>query len=185
MQYTPSDCFDTFPFPTDTNTLNDIGERYYTHRQSIMLRRQEGLTKTYNRFHDPAESAPDIVALRELHRELDEAVACAYGWQDLSLQHGFHQTKQGTRYTISEEARREVLDRLLLLNHERHEQELQAGLFEKGTKGKAAKGGKTRKASTKGKSDRTNGERISGFNLSGQNERVEPVARDVQQGTLF
>ncbi len=117
--------------------LDDIGERYYTHRQSIMLTRQEGLTKTYNRFHDPLEKSADIVKLRELHREMDEAVARAYGWDDLKLEHGFHETKQGVRYTISEAARREVLDRLLLLNHQRHEEEVRAGLFDtKGSKGK-------------------------------------------------
>src|SRR5260370_26132749 len=102
-----------------------------------MVRRQEGLRKTYNRFHDHKEIAADIVKLRELHREMDEAVTKTYGWDDLKLEHGFHETKQGLRYTISEAARREVLDRLLLLNHQRHEEEVRAGLFEKkGAKGK-------------------------------------------------
>ena len=59
---------------------------------------------------------------RQLHHEINQAVAHAYGWDDLELEHGFHETKQGLRYTISEAARREVLDRLLLLNHERHEE---------------------------------------------------------------
>lgn len=43
---------------------------------------------------------------------MDEAVAAAYGWADLALEHGFHETKQGLRYTTSEAARRAVLDRL-------------------------------------------------------------------------
>src|SRR5258708_5231874 len=43
LNYSPSDCFETFPFPTNMNGLEDIGERYYTHRQSIMLTCQEGL----------------------------------------------------------------------------------------------------------------------------------------------
>ncbi|HET8843871.1 MAG TPA: hypothetical protein VFN35_20575, partial [Ktedonobacteraceae bacterium] len=134
MSYTPTDCFETFPFPTIVDSLESIGERYYTHRQSIMLTRQEGLTKTYNRFHNPAEHAPDIAQLRELHKEMDEAVARAYGWEDLPLEHGFHETKQGMRYTISEEARREVLDRLLLLNHQRHAEEVAAGLVDESGK---------------------------------------------------
>jgi hypothetical protein len=75
-----------------------------------------------------------------LYRKIDEAVAAAYGWQDLG--HGFHETKQGMRYTISETARREVLDRLLSLNHERYAEEVAQGLHEKGTKGKTAKKGK-------------------------------------------
>ena len=51
---------------------------------------------------------------------MDHAVAAAYGWTDLGLGHGFHQTKQGIRYTISEAARPKVLDLLLALNHERY-----------------------------------------------------------------
>jgi hypothetical protein len=47
---------------------------------------------------------------------------------DLLLGHDFHETGQGVRYTIREEARREVLYRLLALNHERHAEEVRAGL---------------------------------------------------------
>lgn len=149
VRYTPSDCFETFPFPKSYDKLNEIGEKYYSYRQSIMLDRQEGLTKTYNRFHNPNETSSDIVKLRELHKEMDGAVAAAYGWTDLDLGHGFHQTKQGMRYTICEEARREVLDRLLELNHQRYAEEVAAGLHDTGkgkkkgsvstSKGKASK----------------------------------------------
>jgi hypothetical protein len=85
-----------------------------------MLARREGLTATYNRYHAPREISLDIAQLRALHVEMDNAVAAAYGWTDLDLGHGHHETKQGIRFTISESARREVLDRLLVLNHERH-----------------------------------------------------------------
>ncbi len=71
---------------------------------------------------------------RTLHKEMDEEVAKAYGWGDLILGHSFHETKQGLRYTISEEARREVLGRLLRLNHERYAEEVTLGLHEKGAK---------------------------------------------------
>ena len=151
-RYTPTDCFETFPFPINMDSLEDIGERYYTHRQSITLTRQEGLTKIYNRFHDPYEYSADIVKLRELHKEMDEAVAHAYGWDDLELEHGFYEMKLGPCYTISEAARREVLDRLLLLNHERHEEEVKAGVFEaKGAKGKGAKAKKGKSVANDGK----------------------------------
>jgi len=82
--------------------------------------RQEGLTKIYNRFHDRSERSADISELRRLHVAMDNAVAAAYGWSDLELGHSFHETKQGLRYTISEGARRTILDRLLQLNQERH-----------------------------------------------------------------
>ena len=54
--------------------------------------------------------------------------------------HGFHETKQGVRYTISEPARREVLALLLKLNHERYEKEIRQGLHDKKKgRGKKAK----------------------------------------------
>lgn len=136
INYAPSDCFETFPFPENTDTLETIGETYYTHRQTIMQNRQEGLTKTYNRFHDPTQTDPDIQTLRDLHIQMDNAVAAAYGWHDLDLDHDFHETKQGLRFTISETARREVLDRLLELNHQRYAAEVDQGLHDK----KKAKG---------------------------------------------
>ena len=110
-----------------------------------MSSRQEGLTKTYNRFHDPDESAADIQSLRDSHVELERAVAAAYGWSDLYLNHGFHETKQGLRFTIDEPARREVLARLLKLNHERHAEEVAQGLLD--NKKPKAKPGK-KKANT-------------------------------------
>jgi hypothetical protein len=141
LNYSPSDVFETFPFPADCTNLDSIGQRYFEHRQEIMGRRGEGLTKTYNRFHNAKEDAEDIRKLRELHVEMDHAVAKAYGWEDLDLGHGFHETKQGVRYTLHEEARREVLDRLLALNHERYEEEVKAGLHEKKGKKGRTKGG--------------------------------------------
>lgn len=132
--YRSSDCFETFPFPKSIAIVENIGNAYHEHRSQIMLAHQEGLTNTYNRFHNPSESTEDIVELRRLHVEMDQAVAAAYGWTDLDLGHGFHETKQGLRYTISEAARREVLDRLLLLNHERYAEEVKAGLHEKSAK---------------------------------------------------
>ncbi len=117
-----------------------------------MLERQQGLTKTYNRFHDPDEAAADVARLRELHVQMDQAVAAAYGWtpstgsgQGLDLEHGFHETPQGVRYTISQAARWEVLDRLLALNHERYEAEVREGLHEKKKKGKRSKRASRRK----------------------------------------
>ncbi len=131
INYSPSDCFETFPFPEGEGPLREIGERYHAHRQSLMLTRGEGLTKVYNRFHDADEASGDICLLRDLHKNMDEAVRHAYGWEDLKLDHDFHDTKQGVRFTISEAARREVLDRLLELNHQRYAEEVAAGLHEK------------------------------------------------------
>jgi hypothetical protein len=43
----------------------------------------EGLTSTYNRFHDPAETSASLQELRRLHGEMDQAVLGAYGWSDV------------------------------------------------------------------------------------------------------
>jgi hypothetical protein len=69
--------------------------------------------------------------LRDIHVALDHAVRDAYGWSDLDLGHGFHETKFGARFTFAPGPRREVLDRLLELNHERYSEEVQQGLHGK------------------------------------------------------
>ena len=123
FRYTPGSCFETYPFPKKISDLEGFGMHYHEFRENLMQLRNEGLSKTYNRFHSLGENSPDIVELRRLHTELDRAVLSSYGWQDLCLDHGFHETKQGVRFTVSEGARREVLDRLLALNQQRHAEE--------------------------------------------------------------
>jgi hypothetical protein len=49
-----------------------------------MVRNNEGLTSTYNRFHDSAESSSDLLEMRRLHSEMDQAVLAAYGWSDVA-----------------------------------------------------------------------------------------------------
>lgn len=100
IRYTPTDCFETFPFPTALldSTANDpsheatrqsleaIGERYHQFRSELMVGNNEGLTSTYNRFHDPAETSSGLLQLRALHQEMDQAVLEAYGWSDALTQ---------------------------------------------------------------------------------------------------
>ena len=81
-----------------------------------MVKRQLGLTRLYNLVNDPNvsdEDDPDIARMRALHVRLDETVASAYGWSDVALDHGFYSYRQVTRWTVSPEARDELLDRLL------------------------------------------------------------------------
>ena len=151
LRYLPSDGFETFPFPPELDSLESIGARYDYLRRAVMSARREGLTATYNRFHSPDEGAPDIEALRGMHLTMDNAVAAAYGWTDLDLGHGFHETKQGVRFTISEAARREVLQRLLKLNHERYAEEVKQGLHRKsGEKGVKSRESRSKSASKPG-----------------------------------
>ena len=148
MSYSISDCFETFPLPAILPALEDIGKSYYELRRGIMLDRQEGLTKTYNRFHNAEETSEDIQRLRDLHANMDRAVAAAYGWPDLDLAHGLRETKQGVRFTISEPARREVLARLLKLNHDRYAEEVKQGLHDKNRAAKGKRRGAKKRASS-------------------------------------
>lgn len=124
LRYTPSDCFETFPFPFPDDRqradLDSIGKAYYAQRQSICASRNLGLTKVYNLFHDPICHDTDLSELRRLHTEMDTAAAAAYGWQDIALCHDFYGEGKEARYTLHPDAKSEVLRRLLTLNHERH-----------------------------------------------------------------
>ena len=110
---------------------------------SVVMKAQTGKVWA---FANPEETAADIARLRELHVEMDQAVAAAYGWEDLDLEHGFHETPQGVRFTISEAARWDVLDRLLALNHERYEEEVRQGLHEKKKKTSRKRSARKKKA---------------------------------------
>ena len=85
-----------------------------------MASRNEGLTKLYNRVTDPSSQDEDIVALRTRHAELDRAVADAYGWNDLRLEHAVRQHRRfGDRWLPAEEDQREIERRLSDLNRSR------------------------------------------------------------------
>ena len=137
FMYAAVDCFETFPFPVNWDTLPALeaaGEKYYTFRAELMEHNDEGLTKTYNRFHDPEERDPEILRLRKLHERMDRAVLDAYGWTDIATdceflldfeidEEEYHRRKKPWRYRWPDEVRDEVLARLLALNGERAEQE--------------------------------------------------------------
>lgn len=85
------------------------------------------------RESNPEVNDPDIAELPEIHRAIDHATVRAYGWDDLlhQLGHGFHPAGRDTRFTIGPAAQREILDRLLELNHARYAEEVAAGLHDK------------------------------------------------------
>ena len=173
LRYSPSKCFDTFAFPAGLWQTADIGlvklgERYHAHRKALMQSLWLGLTKVYNLFHSrdlshemvtqvskrDAETAAAgyeaLLELRRLHVALDIAVRDAYGWQDLDLQHNFHEVEtlpenNRVRYAISPAARREVLKRLLAENYARAKSETK-NLLPRLTRG----GRKERTAATDG-----------------------------------
>ncbi len=118
------------------SALETAGWAYDQHRAALMIARNEGMTKTYNRFHDPDETGDDIQRLRELHAAMDRAVLEAYGWHDLAARaapifldetNEDDHTYQGRLFWPSD-FRDEVLARLLALNAERHAEEVRLGI---------------------------------------------------------
>lgn len=138
-RYNIADCFETFPFPESFETLPVLeaaGRTYHDHRAELMVARNEGMTRTYNRFQDRHDNAADIVRLRDLHTEMDRAVLETYGWHDLAARvvpifldesNEDDHTYQGRLFWPSE-FRDEVLARLLALNAERHAEEMRRDL---------------------------------------------------------
>ena len=178
LRYIPSDCFETYPFPVNyeiSASLERSGEEYYEFRASLMRGRSEGLTKTYNRFHDPNETSPELLRLRELHDAMDRAVLDAYGWTDIQPkcefildyeehedpstelgagEGGSSRRKKPWRYRWPDDIRDEVLARLLKLNAERAEEERRTGeaaaAEEAAKRPKRTKGGRKKKGGDTG-----------------------------------
>ncbi|MEU2659673.1 DNA methyltransferase [Streptomyces sp. NPDC007325] len=148
LSYTPTEIFEKLVRPPLTDRLRAAGTRLDSYRRDLMLRRNIGLTDTYNLVHSSACQDADIVELRRIHVEIDQATVEAYGWLDLldesgatepvdpthvrvPLDHGFHDTDQGPRYTIGLLARTEIIDRLRQLNHQAYADEVYLGLHKK------------------------------------------------------
>lgn len=160
QRYTPSDCFETFPFPTGWETdaaLEAAGREYYESRAALMVKHSEGLTTTYNRFHTCYERDPDIFRLRELHAQMDGAVLAAYGWTDLPMACEFiadyvdegldgKPVEKSIRYRWPDSVRDEVLARLLKLNAQCAEDEHRSGAAAEKAD---SKGGARKKATAK------------------------------------
>lgn len=133
VRYSPTECFDNFPLPgrltvsddASQDRLEGLSDRLESvkavaceldsWRRSSMESEGIALTKLYGRFHSE-ETDPLADTLREYHVQLDHAVLVAYGWSDLRLEHGYHDTRYGRFFTVSTEARFELLMRLLELN---------------------------------------------------------------------
>lgn len=151
LRYTPTDIFETLVRPPLTARLRTAGTHLDAYRRELMRSRAMGLTETYNLVHHPNCQDEDIIELRSIHEEIDEATVEAYGWHDLlddsgqtlpadpthetfPLDHGFHETDQGTRYTIGLLARTEIIDRLRQLNHQAYVDEVHLGLHKESEK---------------------------------------------------
>ncbi|WP_252808234.1 Eco57I restriction-modification methylase domain-containing protein [Actinoallomurus spadix] len=137
LRYTPSDVFETMPLPGLTQEMRELGERLDVIRQEVALSCNNGsgigLTDMYNSVNNKECHDAGIEQLRSVHKAIDEAVCWAYGWEDLipQLNHGMHPVGREVRFTVGPAVQREIVDRLLELNHERYAAEVAAGLHDK------------------------------------------------------
>jgi hypothetical protein len=132
-RYNVEDCFEPFPFPQHTSGdehIEGLGRECYEYRAELMQRGSEGLTRTYNRLHDPLEDDESIIRLRELHDRIDRAILDAYGWTDVQPKCEFipefddeededengRPRRKKYRYRWPDDVRDDVLARLLELN---------------------------------------------------------------------
>lgn len=142
-RYIQTDCFETFPLPVSFQDepnaeIDDFSKQLNLGRLNVMRANGIGLTKLYNLFHANTVGDSRIEELRALHREIDVAAVRLYGWEDLDLGHGFHEVpylpeNDRIRFTVSELARVELLQRLSELNRQRYEEEVAQGLHAKNT----------------------------------------------------
>lgn len=78
--YTPTTCFETFPFPQSANSkltdqIRSTTQALHHYRTEQMEKKQWGITDLYNKFfNEPASQ------LRQLHDKLDRLVLQAYGF---------------------------------------------------------------------------------------------------------
>lgn len=136
QRYAVSDCYNNFPFPILGTLSHKLSEDLEFLRRSLLIELKTGLTDLYNMVHNPTIVIESILNIRNQHKLIDENVLAAYGWEDIQLLHDFYELdylpeNDRVRYTIHPAARKEVLKRLLLLNHERFEEEAAQGLHKK------------------------------------------------------
>jgi len=120
-RYNKTRCFDPFPFPNPAKILSEkiraLGERLDVHRKDVLEKHNHlTMTKLYNvlekvradaELTDADKDVYDaglIGVLKQIHDDLDTAVAEAYGWP-------------------ADLAEEEILERLVALNQERAEEE--------------------------------------------------------------
>jgi len=145
LRYSTKRCLETFPFPKNIDLYeNNIIDKYFLYRNELLSRRTIGLTDLFNLFHNrDLSNDTDLINLRKVFTEIDHYLLKIYSKEHShvfsgfpAIEHDFYEIdylpeKDNIRYTISPEARKEVLKRLLLLNHERFEEEIKQGLHKK------------------------------------------------------
>lgn len=131
MRYIGKSCFDTFPFPdvpSPVDVLERLGISHYETRKKLCEQTNMSRGKIASKVNDQTATGHDIDEMRVAIMSLDAAVISAYGWDDVSLAHGFRQIAGRTKFFVAESASNEILMRLLKLNHERYDAQVRTGI---------------------------------------------------------
>jgi len=128
--------FESLPLPSQgRDSLSELGGPFEDCRMAVMKKCRAGMTEVYNQFHDPRDCSVEVRDLRAMQVQLDKAAIKVYGWEDIELHHDFYQASyladnERTRFTVSENARIEILDRLSSLNQGVYERDLGSGALD-------------------------------------------------------
>lgn len=109
----------TFPVPDDEADASAAEEWQAT--LLALVEEHGGATKVLNLVHGTSKSDSQIQELRSLHEWIARSTFASYGWKDLDYEHGFNETVEGVRWSVSPAVADEVLRRTVELNHSRHE----------------------------------------------------------------
>ena len=128
----------TFPLPSDLVSQRGITAAN-EFQKLVNLRAQQlgaGTTAVLNEVNDPSCNDPNVVRLRDLQEVIDEAVIDAYGWKDCASSYEFvSESAAGANgpagWTMPHDSLIKLRDKLILLNKERYEEEVAAGLHKK------------------------------------------------------
>ena len=137
LSYSTSKALDTFPMPERVTSESErSGRQYYEFRDEVLIGRNIGPTELYNEIHNKEVQTDDIEKMRVSLVEMDRKVVDSYGWTNLKLAHGFYEVpylpdNDCLRFTVSNEARLEIISRLVRLNHIRSEPSVRSAQFAK------------------------------------------------------
>jgi len=129
-KYSTASALDTFPMPDLENAeLESAAEAYNTIREECLKNMGIGITELFNAANNPKITDPLVNQYRARLVDLDVAVCKAYGWSDLDLLHDYYtqddlSEDDRIRFSISPEAKDQIISRLSVLNRKKHDEEL-------------------------------------------------------------
>lgn len=116
LRYSHTDCFYTFPLPSDDPELGSLGAILEQKREDLRGRRDISINAVMDLLNDPTFCDADLDELREIHEKIDRRIITLYGWDDLMVDHDFYVVGERIRFYLTEQCVVEIKSRLLDLN---------------------------------------------------------------------